>query len=94
MLLTLLVTLSVFRRLPRGAGSRLGVVLLYVTVRVTTLRTLTGFEQALRGVARVSKIRLVLQSAGENGEYSALVTPDMAVRGEGPVVGENRGECC
>ena len=65
---TLLATLSVFRRLPRGAGSRFGVVRLYVTVLVTTLRTLTGLEQALRGVVIVSKIRFELQSAGENGE--------------------------
>lgn len=65
-----------------------------MTVLVTTLRTLTGLEQALRGVVTASNIRLELQSAGENGEYSALVTPDSAVRGEGPVVGEKMGECC
>lgn len=92
-LLILLAALSVFRRLPFGAGSRFGVVRLYVTVLVTTLRTLTGFGQALRGVVIVSNIRLELQSAGENGEYSALWTPDMAVLGDGPVVGENMGEC-
>lgn len=89
---TLLATLSVFRRLPLGAGSRCGAVRLYVTVLVTTLRTLTFFGQALRGVVIVSNILLELQSAGENGEYSALCTPDMAVRGEGPVVGEKIGE--
>lgn len=65
---TLLAVLAIFLRLPFGAGSRLGVVRLYVTVRVTTLLTLTGFEQALRGVARVSNMRLELQSAGEKGE--------------------------
>ena len=62
-------------------------------VRVITLRTLTGFEQALRGVVG-SNILLVVHSAGENGEYNALATPDMAVRGDGPVVGEKIGECC
>lgn len=91
---TLLAVLAVFLRFPFGAGSRFGVVRLYVTVLVTTLFTLTGFEQALLGVAMDSNIRLELQSAGENGEYSALCTPGMAVRGEGPVVGEKIGECC
>lgn len=91
---TLLVVLSVFLRLPLGAGSRFGVERLYVTVLVTTLLTLTGFGQALRGVVIVSNIRLELQSAGENGEYKALCTPDIAVRGDGPVVGEKMGEYC
>lgn len=67
-LLTLLVVLSVFLRLPFGAGSRLGVVLLYVTVLVTTLLTLTGLGQADRGVVIDSNMRLELQSAGEKGE--------------------------
>jgi len=65
---TLLAVLVVFLRFPFGAGSRFGVVRLYVTVLVTTLLTLTGFEQALLGVARDSNMRLELQSAGENGE--------------------------
>jgi len=93
---TLLVVLVVFLRLPFGAGSRFGVVRLYVTVRVTTLRTLTDLLQALRGVAIVSNILLegFDQSAGEKGEYSADVTPDMAVLGDGPVPGEKIGECC
>lgn len=72
LLLTLPAVLLVFLRLPLGAGSRLGVVRLYVTVLVTTLRTLTGLGQALRGVASVSNVLLVDQSAGENGEYRAL----------------------
>lgn len=91
---TLPAVLFVFRLLPLGAGSRFGVVRLYVTVLVTTLRTLTGLEQALLGVVMASNIRLELQSAGENGEYSALATLDIAVRGDGPVVGEKTGECC
>lgn len=44
------VALAVFLLLPFGAGSRFGVVRLYVTVLVTTLRTLTGLLTALRGV--------------------------------------------
>lgn len=92
----LLVVLVVFLRLPLGAGSRFGVVRLYVTVLVTTLRTLTGLEQALRGVVIESNILLdgFDQSAGEKGEYSALAIPDMAVLGEGPLPGEKMGECC
>lgn len=93
---TLLVVLVVFLRLPFGAGSRFGVVRLYVTVLVTTLLTLTDLLQALRGVAIVSNILLegFDQSAGEKGEYRADVTPDMAVLGDGPVPGEKIGECC
>jgi len=93
---TLLVVLVVFLRLPFGAGSRFGVVRLYVTVLVTTLRTLTDLLQALRGVAIVSNILAEEfdQSAGEKGEYNALVTPDIAVLGDGPVTGEKIGECC
>lgn len=67
-LLTLLVVLFGFLRFPLGAGSRFGVVRLYVTVRVTTLLTLTGFGHAERGVVIDSNILLELQSAGENGE--------------------------
>lgn len=67
-LLTLLVVLAVFLRFPFGAGSRFGVVRLYVTVLVTTLRTLTGFGQADLGVVIDSNILLELQSAGEKGE--------------------------
>lgn len=93
LLLTLLVVL-VFLLLPRGAGSRFNGVRLYMTVLVTTLLTLTGFEQALRGVVIDSNVRLDDQSAGEKGEYRALCAPDNAVRGEGPVavVGEKIGE--
>lgn len=62
---------SSFRFLPLGAGSR--GVRLYVTVRVTTDRTLTGRTQALRGA---SKYRCPLlsrfQSAGEKGERARL----------------------
>jgi hypothetical protein len=58
---------SSFRFLPLGAGS--SAVLLYVTVLVTTDRTLTGRMQPLRGA---SKYRCPLlsrfQSAGEKGE--------------------------
>lgn len=93
LLRTLLVVLVVFLLLPRGAGSRFGVVRLYVTVRVTTLLTLTALGQALRGVASVSNILLEDQSAGEKGEYKALCALDSPVRGDGPVVGENIGEC-
>lgn len=50
---------SIFLRFPFGAGSRLGVVLLYVTVRVTAYRTLTGLLHAERGVvAMLSNTRL------------------------------------
>jgi len=64
----LLAVLAVFLRFPLGAGSRFGVVRLYVTVLVTTLLTLTGFEHALLGVVIDSNMRLELQSAGEKGE--------------------------
>lgn len=70
---TLPAVLAVFLLFPLGAGSRFGVARLYVTVLVTTLRTLTAFGQALRGVASVSHVLLVEdQSAGEKGEYKAL----------------------
>lgn len=72
MLRMLPAVLAVFLLLPLGAGSRFGVALLYVTVLVTTLRTLTGLGQALRGVVIDSNILLEVQSAGENGEYRAL----------------------
>lgn len=88
----LLVVLAVFLLLPRGAGSRFGVALLYVTVRVTTLLTLTALGQALRGVVIVSNILLEDQSAGEKGEYKALWALGKPVRGDAPVVGENIGE--
>lgn len=88
----LLVVLAVFLLLPRGAGSRFGVARLYVTVRVTTLLTLTALGQALRGVI-ISNILLEDQSAGEKGEYKALWALGSPVLGEGPVVGENIGEC-
>lgn len=42
---------SILRFLPLGAGSR-GGDRLYVTVLVTTDRTLTGLEQALLGVSK------------------------------------------
>jgi hypothetical protein len=63
---------SIFRRLPFGAGSS-GGDLLYVTVRVTTERTLTGLLQALRGASKYFREALSkLHSAGENGEKTAL----------------------
>lgn len=71
-ILLVVLVLAVFLLLPRGAGSRFGVARLYVTVLVTTLRTLTALGQALRGVDIVSNIRLEDQSAGEKGEYNAL----------------------
>lgn len=86
------VVLAVFLLLPLGAGSRFGVARLYVTVLVTTLRTLTALGQALRGVAMVSNILLEDQSAGEKGEYRALWALESPVLGDGPVVGEKMGE--
>ena len=69
----------IFLFLPLGAGSS-GGVLLYVTVLVTTDRTLTGRTQALFGV---SKYRWPLlsraHSAGENGDRMAL---NVELRGE------------
>ena len=86
---------SSFRFLPFGAGSS-GGDRLYVTVRVTTDRTLTGLLHALRGVSKYLREALSrLQSAGEKGEYArpAEETLLKPVRGEGPhVVGEYAGE--
>jgi hypothetical protein len=57
-----------FLRLPFGAGSS-GGDRLYVTVLVTTDRTLTGLEHALRGGSKCFLVALSkLQSAGEYGE--------------------------
>jgi len=76
---------SSFLFLPFGAGSK-GGVLLYVTVLVTTDRTLTGRLQPVRGASK----KYLLpdpsrpQSAGENGDR-ALIRPlldDVAVPGE------------
>jgi hypothetical protein len=86
---------SILRFLPLGAGSN-GGDRLYVTVLVTTDRTLTGLGHALRGASKKRRVALSqLQSAGENGEYMPpVLMPLMAVRGEGPQVdGENAGEC-
>jgi len=59
---------SILRFLPFGAGSS-GGDLLYVTVRVTTDRTLTGFVHALLGASKNRRVALSqFQSAGENGE--------------------------
>lgn len=65
---------SNFLRLPFGAGSR--GVRVYVTVLVTTWRTLTERWQPDRGVRGDSCIRALLsryQSAGEKGERMALL---------------------
>jgi len=86
---------SVFRFLPFGAGSR-GGDRLYVTVLVTTERTLTGFGHALRGASKKRLVALSqFQSAGEKGEYMPpVLMPLRAVRGDGPQVeGEKAGEC-
>lgn len=83
------------RFLPFGAGSN-GGDLLYVTVLVTTDRTLTGLMHALFGASKYLRVALsTFQSAGEKGEY--IILPVLmvlkAVRGEGPQVdGENAGE--
>ena len=59
---------SILRFLPFGAGSR-GGDRLYVTVLVTTDRTLTGFVHALLGASKNRRVALSqFQSAGENGE--------------------------
>lgn len=67
-----------------------------MTVLVTTDRTLTGFEQALRGPSKERRVALsMFQSAGEKGEKTMLpaLIPLKAVRGDGPqVVGEKAGE--
>lgn len=65
-----------FLLLPLGGGSRC--VRLYVTVRVTTCRTLTDFPPALLGVS----MHRIFQSDGENGECTVR-----ALRGES-VIGE------
>lgn len=61
-----------------------------------TSLTMTWLLQALLGVV-ASKVRVRCQSAGENGEYIALGSPekDMAVRGVAlvAVAGEYIGEC-
>ena len=63
---------SILLFLPFGAGSR-GVigVLVYVTVRVTTCLTLTGFPVAERGLSYNLFIFSAFQSADEKGERSA-----------------------
>jgi len=66
---------------PFGAGSR--AVRLYVTVRVTTWRTLTGRAHALRGASKCRAPPSSAQSAGENG--------DRTLMGES-VAGENNGD--
>jgi hypothetical protein len=59
---------SSLRFLPFGAGSR-GGERLYVTVLVTTDRTLTGFVHALLGASKNRRVALSqFQSAGEKGE--------------------------
>lgn len=59
---------SSLRFFPFGAGSK-GGDRLYVTVLVTTDRTLTGLLHALRGASKYLRVALSkLQSAGENGE--------------------------
>ena len=59
---------EIFRFFPLGAGSN-GGDRLYVTVLVTTERTLTGLTQALLGASKYLRVALsALQSAGEKGE--------------------------
>jgi hypothetical protein len=59
---------STLRFLPFGAGSR-GGDRLYVTVLVTTDRTLTGLVHALLGASKNRRVALSqVQSAGEKGE--------------------------
>ena len=69
---------------------------MYVTVLVTTERTLTGLLQALRGASKYLREALSrLQSAGEKGEYMALPEGKLlkVVLGEGPhVLEEHAGE--
>jgi len=78
-------TCSSFRFLPFGAGSK-GGDLLYVTVLVTTDRTLTGRLQPDLGASKkyLRPDPSRPQSAGENGDR-ALMSPlleDVAVPGE------------
>jgi hypothetical protein len=83
---------SSFRFLPLGAGSR--AVLLYVTVLVTTDRTLTGRMQPLLGASKyLCPLLSRFQSAGENGER-----PMLALIGDGALPGvwsgaECKGDC-
>lgn len=59
---------EIFRFLPFGAGSN-GGDRLYVTVLVTTERTLTGLIQALLGASKYRRVALsTFQSADEKGE--------------------------
>lgn len=51
---------------------------LYVTVRVTTCRTLTDFPPALRGVS----MDRIFQSDGENGECIVRALRGESVMGE------------
>lgn len=80
--------LEIFLLLPFGAGSRLGVVLLYVTVLVTTLLTLTGLLTALRGVLMKSKLPRPVHSAGENGAAEYIMDPLRDEYGVRAVTGE------
>src|SRR5213080_4141823 len=62
-----------FLFLPFGAGSS-GGVLLYVTVLVTTDRTLTGRTQALRGASKyLWPLLSRAHSEGEKGDRMALM---------------------
>ena len=62
---------SIFRFLPLGAGS--SGVLLYVTVLVTTDRTLTGRTHALLGVSKyLCPEASKFQSAGEKGDLAMV----------------------
>lgn len=73
---------------PLGAASS-GGVLRYVTVRVTTDRTLTGRTTALLGASQyLFPLLSRVQSEGENGERMAL---SVELRGES-TPGEQRGE--
>jgi len=85
--------LSSLRFLPFGAGSKAG-VRLYVTVLVTTERTLTGCVTALLGASKYRRVALSIdQSAGENGENIMLFAL-IPVLGLGPqVLGEYAGDC-
>jgi hypothetical protein len=78
----------IFLFFPLGAGSS-GGVRLYVTVLVTTDRTLTGRIQALLGVSKyLVPLLSRAHSEGENGDRMVL---NEALRGES-VPGEQRGE--
>jgi hypothetical protein len=63
----------VLRLFPLGGGS--SGVRLYVTVRVTTCRTLTAFVVALLGASRYRSF----QSDGENGDRRLLVLQGFAL---------------